>query len=71
MFRIVESLGVRLLGLFVPKLDAAAAAQACWSACWQCNKLYGHVDGVCNCNAPCCSWPNNRNRFRCNCLDCP
>ncbi|SCL69874.1 hypothetical protein [Micromonospora peucetia] len=68
MLKTIEAMGSALLGRLVPRLEASAA---CWGACWQCNKLYGHQDGVCNCNAPCCSWPSNANRFSCNCLDCP
>ncbi|MGW3461716.1 hypothetical protein ACWDE9_19895 [Streptomyces olivaceoviridis] len=72
MLSSIEALGSRLLGLFVPKVEAAAAdLRGCWNACWQCNKLYGQPDGHCNCNAPCCSWPSNPNRFNCNCLACP
>ncbi|MEF3113679.1 hypothetical protein [Streptomyces chrestomyceticus] len=72
MLASIESMGSRLLGLFVPKVDAAAAAdgmQACWGACWQCNKLYGHPDGRCSCNAPCCAAGGNR--YRCSCDQCP
>ncbi|WP_170108383.1 hypothetical protein [Actinophytocola xinjiangensis] len=44
MYRKIESMGARLLGLFVPSVDASAACQYyCWSACYQCPNY-----------APCC-----------------
>ncbi|NUT53324.1 MAG: hypothetical protein HOV94_39470 [Saccharothrix sp.] len=48
MYRKLEALGAGLLGLFVPKVDAAASSASCgsWPACWQCA-------GPCGYNAPC------------------
>ncbi|MGC7094284.1 hypothetical protein ACPZ19_06445 [Amycolatopsis lurida] len=38
MYRKVETLGARLLGALVPRVDAAAACSVtCWTYCWQCN----------------------------------
>jgi hypothetical protein len=48
MYRKLEDLGTALLGLFVPKLTArAAACQWYWKyvdSCWQCN--YGCAGGM-------------------------
>ncbi|PNG16521.1 hypothetical protein C1J00_41495 [Streptomyces cahuitamycinicus] len=63
MLKQLESMGSRLLGLFVPGVDASAAQ--CWSACWQCNNDHG---GPCNCNAPCCY---GQGHYSCNCNTCP
>lgn len=48
MYGMIESLGSRLLGLFVPKLEASAQTcwVGCWDECWQCNG--------CGYHAPCC-----------------
>jgi hypothetical protein len=58
MYGKLESVGGRLLGLFVPKVDASAAETlACraHSSCWQCNG--------CSCFACCDS-------VRCYSIDC-
>jgi hypothetical protein len=68
MIRQLESLGSRLLGLFVPQVEASAATAAdpCWNACWQCNRT---KNGPCNCNAPCCR--RSGGNYVCNCIKCP
>ncbi|MEU3414614.1 MULTISPECIES: hypothetical protein [unclassified Streptomyces] len=65
MLKKIEALGNGLLGLFVPRVEAAAGSAACqsWSACWQCNKAYG---GACGYNAP-CSTCNNGASYSCFC----
>ncbi|MFI9526827.1 hypothetical protein [Micromonospora rosaria] len=66
MYRQIEALGGRLLGLFVPRVEAAAATSAAcksWPACWQCNRAYG---GNCSYNAP-CSTCNNGGSYSCFC----
>jgi hypothetical protein len=65
MYAKLEAMGSRLLGLFVPGIDAAAA-DPCWNACWQCNRTH---NGPCNCNAPCCQRPAGN--YACNCIKCP
>lgn len=55
MYKRLEAVGSRLLGLFVPEIEAAATEQWCawgqWARCWQCN------NGPCQ--AYCCnSWSN-------------
>lgn len=49
MYGLIESLGSRLLNLFVPKVEASAQTcyEGCWDACWQCNARCGYY-------APCC-----------------
>lgn len=50
MYGKLEGLGTRLLGLFVPKVEAAAACRT-YSYCWQC-------DGCCYacCTSTYCYW---------------
>jgi hypothetical protein len=49
MYRMVERAGSRLLGLFLPRIEASAASAACgrkyFSSCWQCG--YGPCDAYC------------------------
>jgi len=37
MYGKLETLGSRILGRFVPRIDAAACGWKYWSSCWQCN----------------------------------
>jgi hypothetical protein len=54
MYGKIEAMGSKLLGMFVPKVDAAALScnTSSWSACWQCNYNV-NPDGKCSYNAPC------------------
>jgi hypothetical protein len=46
MYRKLEALGTALLGIFVPRIEAAAGCGS-WPSCWQCA-------AACNgCWAPC------------------
>ncbi|MGV9253489.1 hypothetical protein [Streptomyces sp. NPDC003697] len=49
MSKALESLSSRLLGLFVPKVEAAASAQACqcFNECWQCARSACCVNTYC------------------------
>ncbi|MFJ6195514.1 hypothetical protein [Micromonospora sp. NPDC092111] len=56
MYRLMEKVGGKFLGLFVPEVEAAASANACrwkyFSSCWQCG--YGACDAYC-CDGAGCS----------------
>ncbi|GAA2292459.1 hypothetical protein GCM10010149_45130 [Nonomuraea roseoviolacea subsp. roseoviolacea] len=52
MLRNIESVGARLIGLFVPKVEASAGcAYMCYASCWQCN--YNSCIQYTNCSIKC------------------
>ncbi|SDQ71120.1 hypothetical protein [Thermostaphylospora chromogena] len=58
LYRAVENIGTRLLGMFVPRVKAEAACGAyyvgCWSQCWQCN--FGPCCALCRENCGCADY---------------
>jgi hypothetical protein len=53
MFKKFESMGGRLLDRLVPKVDASAGEQQCWSwpACWQCQSVCGYHASCSRCDS--------------------
>lgn len=50
MYGTIESMGSRLLSLFVPRIEAAAAPPPrcyCYNACWQCAGSSCCIDTAC------------------------
>jgi hypothetical protein len=53
VFKMIEALGSNVLERFVPRIDASAAAQDCWTE-WKC------VIGTSGCNATDHTWWQTR-----------
>ncbi len=53
MYKKLESLGTSLLERFIPKVDASASEQRCWSwpACYQCQRECGYHASCSRCDS--------------------